>query len=36
MSAVGLGIGGVMGLAISRAVLTEVDIGVGFSELSLW
>ena len=38
MSVVGLavGLGGVEGLAIGRAVLTGADVAVGFSELSLW
>ena len=32
----GLNISGVVSLAISRAVLTGMNIAIGFSELSLW
>ena len=35
-AAVGLAIGGTVGLAIGGAVLTEMDVAVGFSGLSLW
>ena len=35
-TAVGLGIGGVVGLTISGAVLIRMDITIGFFELSLW
>ena len=35
-AAIGLAINRMMGLAIDRVILTEMDIIVGFSELSLW
>ena len=35
-AAVGLTIGGVVGLANGGAILTKTDIAVGFSGLSLW
>ena len=34
-AAMGLAIGGVVGLAIDSAVLTEMDIAISFSRLSL-
>ena len=34
-AAVGLGIGGAVGLAINRAILTGTDIAISFSGLSL-
>ena len=36
MFAVGLGIGGVVGLAIDKIVLTRANITVGIFGLSLW
>ena len=35
-AAVGLSIGEVVGLAISKIVLTEMNVAVGFFGLSLW
>ena len=36
ISAIGLSIDKVVGIAISGVVLTEADVAVGFSGLSLW
>ena len=35
MSVVGLGIGGVLGLAINEVILTVIDVAIGFSRLFL-
>ena len=36
MSVIDLSIGGVVGLVISKAILTETDVAIGFFELFLW